>query len=94
MSLSLPRHLLPRGDVPAGEDEDDGDDIQRPPDEERQGSSAAPHRGQPGQADQQGGAQAQDHAQHRQGADVGVDVLETDGGQRRVRGFPWSRVRW
>lgn len=49
-------YLLPCGNWPSGEDEHYGCDIQGTPDKERQRSSAAPHRGQPGKADEQDGA--------------------------------------
>lgn len=71
----LPSHLLPSSDRSPGEDEDDGSDVQRPPDEEGQGSSTAPNRGQPWQADEQEDTQTEDHAHHRQSAYVDVDVL-------------------
>lgn len=72
-SIAVP-NLLPCGHRPPREDEDDSRDVQRPPDEERQCSSAASHRGQPGQADEQDRAQAENHAHHRQGAHVISDV--------------------
>lgn len=71
----LASHLFPRCDGSAGEDEDYGGDVQRPPDEEGQGSATAPHGGQPGQADEQGGTQTDHHAHHRQSSCVHVDAL-------------------
>lgn len=70
-----PSCLFPRGDGSPGEDEDYGGDVERPPHEEGQGSSTAPHRGQPGEADEQDGAQTEDHAQHGQGAHMDVQIL-------------------
>lgn len=74
--LKMPSlHLFPRGDRSSSEDEDYGSDIQHPPDEEGQGSSAAPHRGQPGQADEQEGTQTHDHTNHSQSRHMLWDVL-------------------
>lgn len=57
-------YLLPCGNWPSGEDEHYGCDIQATPDKEGQRSSAAPHRGQPGKADEQHGTETQHHTQH------------------------------
>lgn len=80
----LPSHLLPRSDRPSSEDEDDGGDVKRPPDEEGQGSSTAPHRGQPGEADEQGGTQTENHTHHRQSSYVDIDVLCREGRKQQI----------
>lgn len=59
-----PPDLFPCGDRASREDEDDGGDVQRPPDKECQGSSTAPHGGQPWEADKQDGAQRENHTHH------------------------------
>lgn len=71
----LPSHLFPSTDRSSIEDEDYGSDVKRPPDEQGQGSSTAPHRGQPGQADEQDCTQTENHTHHGQSANMDVDVL-------------------
>lgn len=68
-------HLFPGCDRTSREDEDYSGDIQRPPDEESQSSSAAPHRGQPGQADEQDSTQTENHTHNRQSRYMDIDVL-------------------
>lgn len=71
----FPSHLFPCSDGSTSEDEDYGNDIQRPPDEEGKGSSTAPHSGQPGQADQQDGTQTENHTHHWQSSYMDMNVL-------------------
>lgn len=70
--------LLPGHHRSFSEDEDDGDNVEGSPHKERQHPSTAPHGSEPGQADQQDGAQRKHHAHHRQSGDVDVDVLHRD----------------
>lgn len=80
----LPSHLFPGSDRSSSEDEDYGSDIQRPPDEEGQGSSTAPHRGQPGQADEKDGTQTENHTHHWQSGYMDVNVLRRDGRKLQI----------
>lgn len=72
-------YLLPSGNWSPGKDEHYGCDIQGTPYKEGQRSSAAPHRGQPGEADEQDGAEAKDHAHHWQSTYMDVNVLKEKG---------------
>ena len=71
----LPSHLLPRCHRSSCEDEDYGGNVQRAPDEEGQCPPTASQRGEPGQADEQDGAQTENHADHRQSAHMVIEVL-------------------
>lgn len=71
----LPSHLFPSTDRSSIEDEDYGSDVKRPPDKEGQGSSTAPHCGQPGQADEQDGTQTENHTHHGQRGNMVVKFL-------------------